>query len=460
MRLFGFEIKRAEKALTPISNWRNGWRTIQEPFTGAWQRNMELSVGDLTCYPALYACLAAPSQDIGKLPFMLMEERSDGIFVQVENPAYSPVLRKPNGYQNPQQFREAWVRSLLLHGNTYVLKRRDMRNVVTELYILDPCRVQPMVSESGRVYYQINYPSATNLLPESYPAEMLTIPASEIIHDRINCWHHQLIGVPPVCAAHWPALKNLKILKTSAEFFANRAQPGGILSVPAGMDDSDAEAIQTFWAENYNGVNAGKVAVIGADMKFTAFNWASGADSQLVEQMKYSDEQVCQPFRIKPYKIGIGTPPGGWKSDDVNVEYHGDALSPMIESMETLLAEGLGISRPLQIWLDTEPLWRMDEGKMAEVQTKLVQGMVGKPDESRKKFNLPPTPGGDTLWGQHQDYPLGMLAGRDDLNPAPAPTPPPEPTEEEVQEMERGVRAITALNTIKAIEAARNEAFR
>lgn len=453
MRLFGLEIKRAEKALTPISGWRDGWRSIVEANTGFWQRNMEEKQGSLFCYPTLYACLAAPSQDIGKLPFQLMSETADGIFVTVENSAYSPVLRKPNGYQNPQQFRESWILSLLTQGNTYVLKRRDARNVVIELYVLDPCRVQPLVSERGEVYYQINYPNATNLLPASYPAEQLTIPASEIIHDRINCLHHQLIGIPPVCAAHWPALKNLKILKSSAQFFSNHAQPGGILTAPAGMTEADAGALKEYWQTTYGGENSGKVAVIGADMKFTSFAMKS-ADSQLVEQMKYSDEQICQPFRIKPYKIGIGNPPGGWKSDDVNVEYHGDALSPMIESMESLLMEGLGVSKPLQIWLDTEPLWRMDEGKLAEVQTKLVQGMVGKPDEARKKFNYAPTPGGDTLWGQHQDYPLGMLAARTDLN-APAPTPAPEPIPE-LETANEEVRRLSAeLWQRKALEATR-----
>src|SRR5690606_21677642 len=115
------------------------------------------------------------------------------------------------------------------------------------------------------------YPSAQNLLPLNYPAEQLTIPASEMIHDRINCLHHQLVGVPPLCAAYWPALKNLKILKSSATFFSNHAQPGGILTAPAALSDEDAKALRDYWQTQYSGDNGGKVAVIGADMKFTSF---------------------------------------------------------------------------------------------------------------------------------------------------------------------------------------------
>src|SRR5690606_32296828 len=98
MKILGLEIRRAEKQLTPISDYRGGWRRIMEPFAGAWQMNVEEKHGTLLCYPALYACLAAISQDIGKLAFQLMQPTDDGNFVEVENPAFSPVLRKPNRY--------------------------------------------------------------------------------------------------------------------------------------------------------------------------------------------------------------------------------------------------------------------------------------------------------------------------------------------------------------------------
>jgi phage portal protein BeeE len=41
------------------------------------------------------------------------------------------VLRKPNRFQTRIQFLESWALSKLSRGNTYVLKQRDNRNVVT-----------------------------------------------------------------------------------------------------------------------------------------------------------------------------------------------------------------------------------------------------------------------------------------------------------------------------------------
>jgi len=450
MQLFGFEITRKQKAVSAVPDYSRGWHRILEPWSGAWQHNVEEVYADLYCYPTLFACISAPAQDIGKLPFVLVRQ-TDGIWRPEENTAYTPVLRKPNYYQTAQQFRESWILSKQQHGNTYVLKERDNRGVVTSLYVLEPNHIRPAVSDSGAVFYEVwNRGYSWNLpqLPENRFASResgnVLIPASEIIHDRANTFHHPLIGVPPVCAAYWPAVKNLRILRSSATFFGNGAAPGGILTAPAGMSDADAAALKSYWDTNFSGENAGKVAVIGADMKFTAFA-VKAADSQLVEQMKYSDEQICQAFRIKPYKIGIGNPPGGWKSDDVNVEYYGDCLSPMIESMENLLDEGLRISLPLGVEVDVDPLWRMDEGKLADVETKLVTGKIKTPDEARIKFNLSPTGGGDTLWGQHQDYPLGMLRDRNDLAPTEPPEEPPPAEEVDPDDDELAERVYTAL---------------
>lgn len=453
MRLFGFDIARAngplvstrEKALSPINDYRGGWRTIFEPFTGAWQRNKEEKRETILCYPTLYACLDSISSDIGKLPFTVRRQNEDKIWVTVRDKT-TDLLAHPNHYQTEQQFRECWLLSKLIHGNTYVLIARDNRGNPQYLYILDAWRVMPMVSESGEVFYQINYPDASNLLPADYPAQLLIIPAADIIHDRMNTFHHQLIGVPPICAAHWPAVKNLKILKNSTDFFTNGANPGGILTAPAGMSDKDAEAVKAYWNTEFSNDKSGNVAVIGADMKFTSFAFKS-ADSQMVEQMRYSDEQICQPFGVSPFIVGIGSIPAGLKADDMMGFYYQRALQKHIEAMEALLNQGLALAYPMTVELDLEPLLRMDPQKRAEVWGKLANDGVATPNESRLSFNLTPLDGGDTVYMQQQDFPLDQVS-QNKIPTRPSPTPPPPLPETEEQ---RSMRA--ELWQFKALQA-------
>lgn len=92
----------------------------------------------------MWACITLIAGDISKLRIKLMAKDADGTWNETTNPAYSPVLYDPNPYQTDHQFLEHWILSKLLAGNTYVLKRRDNRNVVSALYVLDPSKVQAL----------------------------------------------------------------------------------------------------------------------------------------------------------------------------------------------------------------------------------------------------------------------------------------------------------------------------
>ena len=79
MQIFGLEITCVkQKALTPVSGYRDGWRRILEPYAGAWQQNVEEKRESVVCYPTLYACISRIASDIGKLPFSLRQRDRSG----------------------------------------------------------------------------------------------------------------------------------------------------------------------------------------------------------------------------------------------------------------------------------------------------------------------------------------------------------------------------------------------
>lgn len=443
MRIFGFEISRAEKWLG-VPQTPSLWTRISEPFTGGWQQNATETRGDILSYPTLYACVKRIAEDIGSLPFVLKARNPNGIWQTTENPAYSPVLRKPNHYQTQAQFREAWQISKMLQGNAYVLKQRDDRGVVVKLYVLDPYRVMPLISDSGDVFYQLWVENLNLPGGDGIEGNTLTVPAREIIHDREMTLHHPLIGVPPLSAAYWPAVKNLKILRSSAEFFANNAQPSGILSAPGNISDGTAARLSEYWNTNFTGTNAGKVAVVGDGLQFVSLS-AKSVDSQMVEQLRYSDEQICQPFGIPPFKVGIGMLPAGQKVDDINNLYYSDALRARVQHMEELLDEGLAISRPLGVELDLWPLLRMDQEKLSRVEGQKVKDSISTPNEARLAFDKAPLEGGDTVYMQQQNYSLAALARRDAMNPLAVQPTAPEPAPVAVPEPDQTERALYAL---------------
>lgn len=435
MQIFGWELRRVEKApgiLSPVDA-RGGWcRLIHEPFTGAWQRNMEITNDTALTFSAVYACISLIASDIGKMGLKLYEKDSNGIWIEVESPAFSPVLRKPNRYQNRIKFVEAWCHSKLINGNTYVLKQRDNRGVVTALYILDPCRVKPFVAPDGSVWYELRRDDLSGI-----EDNQVMLPASEVIHDVMSAVYHPLCGVSPIHASALAISQGLNIQKNSSLFFENGSTPGGILTAPGEISEVDVERIRAMWEHKYSGENVGRLAVLGSGLDYKSMS-LNAHDSQLIEQLKFSAETVCSCFHVPSYMIGVGTAPTYNNIEALNLQYYQQCLQTLIESIELCLDEGLGLvdvpGKTLGAGFDTDDLLRMDTEAKVRAAVMGMGGGLFASNEQRKKFDLPPVDGGDECYLQQQNYSLAALNKRDNsadpfgtAQPAPAPAEPAPP---------------------------------
>jgi len=367
--------------------------------------------------------------DIGKLRLMLVEQDEHGIWTEVERTAFSPVLRKPNRFQTRQKFIEQWVLSKLARGNAYVLKQRDQRGVVVALYVLDPNRAVPLVAPDGAVYYQLMGDDLAQI-PGGLPA----VPASEIIHDVMWTLFHPLCGVPPLYASGLAASQGIKIQNHSALFFENMARPSGILTAPGQISDEVARRLKEHWETNYTGNSAGIVAVLGDALKYESMT-QNAVDSELVEQLKFTATMVCSTFHVPPHMVGAGPVPTNNNVEALEVQYYSKALQGLIESIEALLDEGLGLTekkdgRRLGTYFDLDDLLKMDKATLLTTLKTGVDGSIMSPNEARSRVNLAPVVGGDSPMSQQQNFSLAALHERDRDQPfakpapaAPAPAP-------------------------------------
>ncbi len=439
MRLGSYEItirKAAPANLASVDTTRGGWwPLIREPFQGAWQQNEEESVETVVSYSAVFACVALISSDIAKMRLRLMEQDKDGIWAEIESPAFSPFLRKPNRYQNRIQFFKWWMTSKLLHGNTYALKARDDRRVVTSMYIMDPTRVRPLVAPDGSVFYELKRDNLSGLEQD------LIVPASEIAHD-IGCpLFHPLVGVSPIYACGLAAIEGLRIQNSSSRFFGNGSQPGGVLTAPGAITKETAARMKDYWETNFTGDNVGKVAVLGDGLKYEAMT-VKAVEAQLIEQLKWTAENVCTAFRVPAYKIGIGDPPNFNSVEALDQQYYSQCLQEHIESLELVMDEAMGLApakvngERLGVEFDLDDLMRMDTATLIKAEKEATG--IKRVNESRKRLNLPPVEGGEEIYLQQQYFSLGALNRRDQMapppattTPTPAPAPAPAPAEDE-----------------------------
>lgn len=406
MRIFGLQITKA--APEPVHENRGGWwPLIRESSPGAWQRNVEVNANAALAYHAVFACMTLIARDIAKLRVKLVAKDSDGIWSETENPAYSPVLRKPNHFQTRNQFWENWMLSKLSRGNTYVLKRRDNRKVVTALYVLAPNRVKPMVTPDGAVYYELQADNLAGL-----EDERLLVPASEIIHDRFNCLFHPLVGLSPIYANGLAATQGLAMQNNSANLFGNASRPGGLLIAPGRIDPENAQRLKAYWDEKFTGGNIGKVAVLGDGLKYEALS-VTPEDAQMIEQLKWTAEVVCSTFHVPAFLIGAAPEPSAGGVQDRTLRYYTQCLQSHIEEIESVLDEGLATGWTVGSEFDIDNLLRMDAATQMEVIEKSKSVLTL--DERRRKLDAKPITGGDTVYLQQQDHSIEAIAARDRL---------------------------------------------
>jgi HK97 family phage portal protein len=394
---------------------------VHEPYTGAWQNNDELRLETALANPVVFRCVSLIASDIGKLPLRLVAVDANGIWHETTSPAFSPVLRVPNRYQTPAQFFEVWMFSKLLWGNTYVLKDRDQRGVVNTLYVLDPCRVKPLVAPDGSVYYELQTSDLAGIPTSGGP---LVVPAKEIIHDRWNCAFHPLVGLSPLYACGGAASQGLAMQSASTSFFSAGGRPSGMLIAPTEIDPETAKRLSDTW----HNLGAGKTAIVGNGMKYESVG-ASAEESQWIEQVGWTAKTIAGCFGVPISMVDSSQQPPYANNEASTLQYHSQCLQTHLTAIENALDGGLELPAPFGTEFDLDDLIWMDTATKTKAAHDAISAGAMSPNEARLKyFGLGPVPGGDTPYLQQQYYSLEALAMRDLSVPAPAsPTPPPAP---------------------------------
>lgn len=401
--------------LSPVDNrggWLSLWGTVKEAFSGAWQRNIEQHRSSVLHYSPVFACITLIASDISKIEWCMRTfDETAQIWRKTPKQKSSPyltVLRRPNNYQNQNQFRECWALSKLQHGNSYGLIVRDLRGMVKQIYILDPTHVTPLVTPEGEVFYQLSPDNMTGGLL----GNGVTVPASEIIHDRYNCLFHPLVGLSPIFACALPALLGIRAQENYYQFFGNGARPSGVLTAPGQISKETAESLKKQFDEGFTGANAGRTAVLGDGLKYEKMS-STAVESALIDQLEMSEKQICAVFHVPLYKIGAEPTPARESVEAQAQEYVSTTLQKYIEDMEAVFNDALGLDDTTWLHLDIKNLLRMDTASQMSTLKEGVGAAIIAPDEARRELDMPPVPGGKYPLAQQQNYSLEALGKRD-----------------------------------------------
>lgn len=407
-----------------------GGYSVREPFSGAWQRNITNANArdpNLLAFSGVYACVAVISQDLAKMALQVLTLLDDGITEKVHvNSPYHKVLRNPNSYQTSIDWVQMYATSRLLRGNTYVYQEFDARGVPRAMHLLHPDRTWPLVDPvTKEVYYQFT-PHYTDLFDVSQFGDVengqVRIPSRFIIHDRINCLWHPLIGTSPLFAAAVTAMTGARILMNSERLFANMARPSGVLTSAGTIQDPTAERLKREFEANFSEGNMGRTAVLGDGLEWKSMVMTS-TDAQLIEQLKWTIEDVARCFRVPMFLLNDVTKMTYKNSEQMSQAYYSGCLQYHIEGIEARLSQAFGLNEEVEyVAFEVRSMFRMDTTERYSAYKEGIGAGMLSPNEARRMENLGPVKGGDEPRMQMQYVPLSQAT-----MPPPPPPPPPAP---------------------------------
>ncbi len=241
---------------------------------------------------AVYACVRILAESVAGLPLHVYERTANGSkSTKPSHPLYRLLHDEPNREMTSFVFRETLMSHLLLWGNAYAQIIRDGRGVPIALYPLLPDRMAVDRNESGELVY--TYQSDKG---------QVKLRRENILHIP-GLGFDGLIGYSPIAMAKNAVGLALATEDYGAAFFANGANPGGVLEHPGVIKPEQADRLRESWQSQFGGVNAHKVAVLEEGLKFHQMS-IPPEQAQFLETRKFQINEIARIFRVPPHMVG------------------------------------------------------------------------------------------------------------------------------------------------------------
>jgi HK97 family phage portal protein len=401
---------------------------------GAWQRNLNSNwLGqELIAFSAVYACINRIASDISKLPPIVyaVDPKTNAKTPQRAD-YYVQLMNRPNDFQTHGDFMYAFVQSYLMQGNTYVYCRRNRRDEITAMNVLNPYRTTPLIAEDGSIYYRC----AEDLLAGIDSGQI--VPARDMIHHRLPLLPgFPLVGVTPIFAAAASSAVGLKILQNSQQFFANAARPSGMLISDVKIADPEAARIRQDFDSAYRGEGIGKTALLSGGLKWEPLT-ITAQDAQLIEQLRWSVEDVGRVFSVPSFMLGDTSRVSYRNTEMLARMYLQQCLSAHIKAIEERFQAAFEFGPGFAFELDLSALLRTEiDVRYQAYQLALNSGWQSI-NEVRAQEGLDPIEGGEVPRVQMQYVPIDepSTGALPPTTPGPGPAEPgdepapPEPPE-------------------------------
>lgn len=338
---------------------------------------------------AVYSCVRVLAEAVAGLPLHFYKYREEGGKEKaIDHPLYSLLHDEPNSEMTSFVFRETLMTHLLLWGNAYAQIIRNGKGEIVALYPLLPERMSVNRDEKKAIYYLYSVDSGSQV----------KLSKSNVLHIP-GLGFDGLVGYSPIAMAKNAIGLAIATEEYGSKFFANGANPGGVLEHPGTL--KDPIRIRESWNATFGGSsNAAKVAVLEEGMKYTPIS-ISPEQAQFLETRKFQINEIARIFRVPPHMVGDLEKSSFSNIEQQSLEFVKYTLDPWVTRWEQAMTKALltlDEKRQYFIKFNVDGLLRGDyQSRMTGYATGRQNGWMSANDirELENLDRIPSEEGGD-----------------------------------------------------------------
>ena len=352
----------------------------------------------------VYACVSLLARVISSLPLMVYETMPDGRRKLARDSRLWMVLHsRPNDVMTPRDFWSTMIMHWAMRGNAYAQIIRDSSGDLISLWPLSPDQTEVFVDKNGQVAYKYQKDGQTYILG-----------VNDVFH--IKDIGNGLIGLSKLSFMSSSVKEATDTQKFATANAENYGKPSGILTVDHilkkdknGVNERDRIRQSLY---DFRTGGSSKIVVLEADMKFNPVT-LTPEESQLIENRRFSVEEICRWFGVPPVLIGAsGATTWGSGISEITSGFVKFTIGPMLVSIEQALRSRvftLDERMTMQAEFSLDALMRGDITSRYQAYATAVQNGFKTRNEVRQLENDEPVEGGDMLTAQTNLAPLDKL---------------------------------------------------
>jgi len=336
----------------------------------------------------LFATVERIAQAVATVEWHLYQRMPNGDRREVdEGHPLAQLWERVSPHYTSEDFRETGQQHMELSGEQWWILITDSRGMPVELQIVRPDRMRPIPDP-------VNYISHYDYV---IGTKKIRLEREDVIFIRRPSPMNPHRGIGPVQSLMYDLGSEKLAAQWTQTFFRNSAEPGGVIEVPATMDDTEYENMRVRWAEQHRGVaNAHRVAIIEngkwVERKYTQ------RDMQFEQLRKLNRDIIVGAFGLPQAMLGVSENVNRANAEAAEVMFGRWVIRPRVVRVRGALNTRLCPLFGNDLFFDfVDPTPKDKEHRLTESTTGYAAGILTL-NEARELLDKGEVPEGDEFY--------------------------------------------------------------